>query len=50
LILADYWYKYVGLNGKVIGMITFGESAPLNSYVKMFGFTVENGVESALAL
>lgn len=48
--IADYWYKYVGLNGKVIGMTTFGESAPAEQLFKMFGFTVENVVESALAL
>ncbi|MFT6927969.1 MAG: transketolase [Psychromonas sp.] len=48
--IADYWYKYVGLNGKVIGMTTFGESAPAEQLFEMFGFTVENVVESALAL
>ncbi|ABM02205.1 transketolase [Psychromonas ingrahamii 37] len=48
--IADYWYKYVGLNGKVIGMTTFGESAPAEQLFKMFGFTVENVVESAQTL
>ena len=48
--IADYWYKYVGLNGKVIGMTTFGESAPAGELFKMFGFTVENIVEAANAL
>ncbi|WP_165314050.1 transketolase [Vibrio ziniensis] len=45
--IADYWYKYVGLNGKIIGMTTFGESAPADQLFKMFGFTVENVVEKA---
>ena len=48
--IADFWYKYVGLNGKVIGMTTFGESAPANQLFEMFGFTVENVVESANSL
>ncbi|MGP9467498.1 transketolase-like TK C-terminal-containing protein, partial [Halomonas sp. TP35] len=39
---ADYWYKYVGLDGRVIGMTTFGESAPASELFKHFGFTVEN--------
>ncbi|WP_022941616.1 transketolase [Psychromonas hadalis] len=45
--IADYWYKYVGLNGKVIGMTSFGESAPADQLFKMFGFTVENIVTNA---
>jgi len=40
----DGWYKYVGLNGKVIGMESFGESAPAGELFKYFGFTVENVV------
>ncbi len=40
--IADYWYKYVGLNGVVVGMTTFGESAPAGELFKHFGFTVEN--------
>ncbi|WP_165312328.1 transketolase [Vibrio ziniensis] len=48
--IADYWYKYVGLNGKIIGMTTFGESAPADQLFKMFGFTVENVVEKAKEL
>ncbi|MWJ29448.1 transketolase [Halomonas sp. ZH2S] len=39
---ADYWYKYVGLEGRVIGMTTYGESAPAGDLFKHFGFTVEN--------
>jgi len=41
---ADYWYKYVGLDGRVVGMTTFGESAPAGELMKYFGFTVENVV------
>jgi transketolase len=43
--IADYWYKYVGLNGRIIGMTTFGESAPAGELFKQFGFTVENVLE-----
>ncbi|MDG3087126.1 transketolase [Vibrio hannami] len=45
--IADYWYKYVGFDGRIIGMTTFGESAPAGELFKMFGFTVENAVETA---
>ena len=45
--IADYWYKYVGLNGAVVGMTTFGESAPANELFEHFGFTVENIVNKA---
>ncbi|MGF1740066.1 transketolase [Vibrio profundum] len=45
--IADYWYKYVGLEGRVIGMTTFGESAPAGELFKLFGFTVENIVDTA---
>ncbi|RTQ97022.1 transketolase, partial [Halomonas nitroreducens] len=38
----DFWYKYVGLEGRIIGMSTFGESAPAGDLFKYFGFTVEN--------
>ena len=41
----DTWYKYVGLDGKVICMTTFGASAPFSALLKKFGFTVENVVE-----
>lgn len=47
---VDYWYKYVGLNGKVVGMTTFGESAPGGALLKHFGFTAENVVATALSL
>ncbi|WP_223541336.1 transketolase [Pseudomonas sp. BF-RE-26] len=39
---ADYWYKYVGLEGRVIGMTTYGESAPASALFEEFGFTLEN--------
>ncbi|WP_111493402.1 transketolase [Marinobacter bohaiensis] len=38
----DGWYKYVGLDGRVIGMTTFGESAPAGDLFKAFGFTADN--------
>ncbi|WP_020557941.1 transketolase [Thiofilum flexile] len=38
------WYKYVGLNGEVVGMDRFGESAPASELFKYFGFTVDNVV------
>lgn len=41
------WYQFVGLNGKVVGLDTFGESAPAPVLFKHFGFTVEN-VKAAL--
>jgi transketolase len=40
--VTDGWYKYVGLNGKVIGLNRFGESAPAGELFKEFGFTAEN--------
>lgn len=40
----DFWYKYVGLDGAVVGIRTFGESAPGGVLMKHFGFTVENVV------
>ncbi|AZQ11704.1 transketolase [Shewanella khirikhana] len=45
--IADYWYKYVGLNGRIIGMTSFGESAPANQLFEMFGFTVDKVVAAA---
>ncbi|CDG16690.1 transketolase [Xenorhabdus doucetiae] len=48
--IADYWFKYVGINGAVVGMNTFGESAPADELFKAFGFTVENVVAKASAL
>ncbi|MCE1727357.1 transketolase, partial [Enterobacter hormaechei] len=45
--IADYWFKYVGMNGAIVGMDTFGESAPADQLFKTFGFTVENVVAKA---
>ena len=49
-LIADYWYKYVGLNGAIVGMTTFGESAPAEQLFEHFGFTVDNIVAKASAL
>jgi transketolase len=40
--VSDFWYKYVGLNGKVVGIDRFGESAPAGQLFEQFGFTVDN--------
>ncbi|MCW8328775.1 transketolase [Photobacterium sp. SDRW27] len=48
--IADFWYKYVGFGGRIIGMTTFGESAPAGELFKMFGFTTENVVNTAKEL
>ncbi|MEZ9705706.1 transketolase [Vibrio breoganii] len=48
--IADYWYKYVGFDGAIVGMTTFGESAPAGELFKMFGFTVDNIVGKAAEL
>lgn len=48
--IADFWYKYVGLNGEVVGMTTFGESAPAGDLYKHFGITTENTVAAAKRL
>jgi transketolase len=47
---ADYWYKYVGLNGAIVGMRSFGESAPAGELFKYFGFTVENVVDTVKSI
>ena len=45
---ADYWHKFVGLDGRVVGMRSFGESAPGGELMIEFGFTVENVVANVL--
>ena len=45
--VTDFWYKYVGLEGAVVGIDTFGESAPAGVLFKHFGFTVDNVVAKA---
>lgn len=47
---VDYWYKYVGFDGAVVGMTTFGESAPGGALLKHFGITSEAVVDAALGL
>ncbi|NLZ77003.1 MAG: transketolase [Spirochaetales bacterium] len=47
---ADYWYKYVGLDGKIVGMRSFGESGPADQLYEHFGITVEKVVEAAKSL
>jgi transketolase len=44
--VTGFWHKYVGLEGAVVGMDTFGESAPAPALFKHFGFTVENVVST----
>ncbi len=48
--VSDFWRKYVGLNGEVIGIDTFGESAPAPQLFEHFGFTVENVVKKVESL
>lgn len=47
--VTSFWYKYVGLEGAVVGIDTFGESAPAPVLFKYFGFTVENVVAKVRA-
>ncbi len=48
--VGDGWYKYIGLDGGLVCMTTFGESAPAKDLFKEFGFTVENIIAKAKAL
>ncbi|AHG60275.1 transketolase [Buchnera aphidicola] len=48
--IEDFWYKYVGINGLIIGMKTFGESAPAEDLFEKFGFTIDNIVSRSLNL
>lgn len=45
--IEDFWYKYVGLDGRIVGMSSFGESAPAERLFEEFGFTVDNVVALA---
>ncbi|MCT8661320.1 transketolase [Glaesserella parasuis] len=45
--ISDFWYKYVGFGGRIVGMNSFGESAPAGELFKLFGFTVDNVVAKA---
>lgn len=48
--IKDFWYKYVGINGLIIGMDTFGASAPSEDLFEKFGFTVDNIVNKSINL
>ncbi|MCL6263460.1 transketolase [Craterilacuibacter sp. RT1T] len=48
--VSDFWRKYVGLEGDVVGIDTFGESAPAPQLFKEFGFTVDNVVAKTRAV
>ncbi len=48
--ITDFWRKYVGLDGAVIGIDEFGASAPAEKLFPHFGFTVEKVVEAARSL
>ena len=48
--VVDGWYKYVGINGAIVGMNTFGESAPAKELFAYFGFTVDKVVEAVNSL
>jgi transketolase len=48
--VSDFWRKYVGLDGKVIGVDTFGISAPYQKLFEHFGFTVRNVIETVQSL
>lgn len=48
--ICDYWYKFVGLDGKIIGMTTFGESAPAKDLFKHFNITTQAVVDAVQSL
>lgn len=48
--IADYWYRFVGEKGAIIGMHSFGESAPAETLFNHFGFTVENIINTVTGL
>ncbi|QBH95425.1 transketolase [Limnobaculum zhutongyuii] len=48
--IADFWFKYTGLNGRIVGMRSFGESAPAEQLFAEFGFTVDNVVANSREL
>ncbi|MCL4112646.1 UNVERIFIED_CONTAM: hypothetical protein GTU68_052093 [Idotea baltica] len=47
---SDFWYKYVGLEGRIIGMTSYGESAPANELFEYFGITLEHTLTTAYEL
>jgi transketolase len=48
--VSDFWRKYVGLDGAVVGIDTFGASAPIEALMPHFGFTVERLIEVSKSL
>ncbi|MFL1731901.1 transketolase [Moraxella oculi] len=48
--IVDYWYKFTGLDGKVVGMTTFGESAPAKDLFNHFGITTDKVIEAVKSL
>jgi transketolase len=48
--VGDYWRKYVGLEGGVVGLDRYGESAPAGDVFKHFGFTAENVAQAARSI
>jgi transketolase len=48
--VTDWWRRYVGLDGGVVGLDGFGESAPSAEVMQHFGFTIERVVETARAV
>jgi transketolase len=47
---VDFWYKYVGLDGRIVGMTTFGESAPASDLYTHFGITTDAVAEQVRSL
>ncbi len=47
---ADYWFKYTGLEGKIVGMRSFGESGPAEKLYEYFGITADKVYEAAASL
>ena len=47
---ADFWYKYVGLDGTIIAMTGFGESAPASKLFPYYGFSLDNLLEKSKEL
>ena len=48
--ITDYWYKYTGLNGAIVGMKSYGESAPAGQLYETFGITVDTILRQAKLL
>ena len=48
--VGDGWYKYIGLDGGLVCMTSFGESAPAGDLFKEFGFTVDNVIATAKSI